>query len=241
MAERESSSSPGGDSYAAGLIDGEGYIGIQFAGGSYQVRLKVAMTDKGLPALRRMHQRYGGFLGPDREATKTYRASFVWRLNGQKATALIQSIRSELLVKSEPATIALAFQAMVDSAERRPNGQAVWTPEMHAQGAEFRRRIQEANRKGPDPDPIWLPPQKPLAVYRAGSWWDPEDDLFGPVEFKGGFPLNGQMIAGHVYEVPPWTAAAEMTLLPTPRTSDTNGSGQHGTVGPDLRTVVEAL
>jgi hypothetical protein len=33
----------------------------------------------------------------------------------------------------------------------------------------------------------------------------------------------------------------EVQLLPTPRTSDTNGPGQHGTGGPDLRTLVAEL
>jgi hypothetical protein len=32
-----------------------------------------------------------------------------------------------------------------------------------------------------------------------------------------------------------------MTLLPTPRTSDTNGTGEHGDGGPDLRTAVTLL
>jgi hypothetical protein len=32
-----------------------------------------------------------------------------------------------------------------------------------------------------------------------------------------------------------------VTLLPTPRTSDTNGVGEHGEGGPDLRTVVALL
>ena len=32
-----------------------------------------------------------------------------------------------------------------------------------------------------------------------------------------------------------------MQLLPTPRTSDTNGAGQHGTGGADLRTAVQLL
>jgi DNA (cytosine-5)-methyltransferase 1 len=35
--------------------------------------------------------------------------------------------------------------------------------------------------------------------------------------------------------------SASSSLLPTPRTSDTNGAGQHGTGGPDLRTVVDLL
>lgn len=30
-------------------------------------------------------------------------------------------------------------------------------------------------------------------------------------------------------------------LLPTPRTTDTNGAGEHGTGGPDLRTVIKLL
>lgn len=32
-----------------------------------------------------------------------------------------------------------------------------------------------------------------------------------------------------------------LTLLPTPRSSDSNGAGEHGTGGPDLRTVVDLL
>jgi DNA (cytosine-5)-methyltransferase 1 len=34
---------------------------------------------------------------------------------------------------------------------------------------------------------------------------------------------------------------ASLTLLPTPQTSDTNGPGEHGTGGPDLRTAVSLL
>jgi hypothetical protein len=32
-----------------------------------------------------------------------------------------------------------------------------------------------------------------------------------------------------------------LTLLPTPRTSDTNGAGEHGDGGPDLRTALQML
>jgi hypothetical protein len=37
------------------------------------------------------------------------------------------------------------------------------------------------------------------------------------------------------------TLPSAISLLPTPRTSDTNGAGEHGTGGPDLRTVVDLL
>jgi len=36
-------------------------------------------------------------------------------------------------------------------------------------------------------------------------------------------------------------ASSGMTLLPTPRTSDANGAGQHGDGGPDLRTTIAML
>ena len=203
MAELGSSSSP--DSYAAGLIDGEGYIGIQETGGSFQVRLKVAMTDKGLPALHRLQARLGGRVRPDKSATEATRETHVWILTGQAASKAIRRLFPLLVVKSEPAQIALNFQAMVDQSQRLSNGRATWTPEMRRKAAEFKRRIQDANRRGPDPTPPSLPPETPLAVYRAGTWWEPEDDLFGPVEFDGPFPTSGKMIAGNIYPLEsPW-------------------------------------
>lgn len=186
------------DSYTAGLIDGEGYIGIQEAGGSFQVRLKVGMTDKGLPSLRALLATYGGHLAKDRDATLTNRESWVWRLNGRPATNLIERLSPMLLVKSEPARLALAFQWMVDSAERLPNKRARWTPEMHRKARVFREQIQEANRRGPDPV---APGGEPFAVRRLGSWWEPHGDLFGPVEFSGRLPTSGRMVGGKLYDL----------------------------------------
>ena len=229
--------------YAAGLIDGEGYIGIQEAGGTFQVRLKVSMTDKGLPALRAMRRMYGGKVLKDRDARDRCREAWTWRLTGETAAHVIQEVRPLMLVKAESADVALEFQAMLESAERRSSRSRVWTQEMHDRARMLRARIQEANRRGPDPEPPILPPGKtPLAVYRWGWWWEPNDDLMGPVEFKGKIPSTGRMVAGHLYETePPATGSSSSRLLPTPRTSDTNGAGAHGQGGPDLRTAVTLL
>ena len=50
------------DSYAAGLIDGEGYIGIikDNSNHSYNIRVQISMSDKGKFALERMKDKYGG-------------------------------------------------------------------------------------------------------------------------------------------------------------------------------------
>jgi hypothetical protein len=187
------------DTYAAGLIDGEGYIGIQESGGSFQVRLKVTMTDKGMVALRRMERLHGGKIDGPRAATERNRASYSWRLTGAKASELIATLRPHLLVKAEAADIALAFQAMVDAAPRLPNGRATWTNEMREKAAVFMRRIQDANRRGPDAPAPALPSGSPVAVRRWGAWWEPEEDLFGPVEFTGKLPQSGLMVAGHIF------------------------------------------
>lgn len=203
------------DSYAAGLIDGEGYIGIVEAGGSMQVRLKVAMTDKGLPALRDLEATFGGKLGPDKKATLTRRETHVWRLNGKKAAELLDRLTPMLLVKSEAARIALAFQWMVDSAERLPNGRSRWTEEMRTKSKIFREQIQEANRRGPDP---WRPAGlTPFAVRRQGSWYEPEGDLFGPVEYAGRLPVSGLMTGGRLYELPRFSP---LPPAPTPTEPD---------------------
>ena len=220
------------DEYAAGLIDGEGYIGIQETGGSFQVRLKVSMTDKGLPALHALRKMYGGKVEPDRGATATNRASHTWRLTGESAASVIRRLRHLLLVKGAAADVALEFDAMLTAAPKRPNRGRCWTDEMRERAAMLKLRIQEANRRGPNPEPPTLPDARPLAIYRWGWWWEPEDDLFGPVEFEGQLPMNGQMISGHVYERPPVrprSHGGEVEYLPTPVASE--GTKPSNTMG----------
>ena len=53
-----------------------------------------------------------------------------------------------------------------------------------------------------------------------------------------GLPIGGTAAAGSGEELGP---TGRLTLLPTPRTSDTNGAGAHGQGGMDLRTVASLL
>ena len=62
--------------------------------------------------------------------------------------------------------------------------------------------------------------------------------------YWGTLPTSGMTRAGTAYELPtsePPTAEPGCSLLPSPRTSDTNGAGHHGDGGPDLRTVIADL
>lgn len=222
--------------YAAGLIDGEGYIGIQGSGGSFQVRLKIAMTDKGLPALRKMEDQYGGRIYKDREAKGNNREAHCWIATGVKAAEIIRLVQPHLLVKAEPARIALLFQNMLDLADKHPNGRSVWTESMRDKARYLREQIQRANRKGPDPEPVKYPDARPVAKHRAGAWWMPDDSLFGPEAFEGRFPTSGYMVNGVLYERPtsgPLTSGLGFSCLPTPRASEgeKGGPNQRGSSG----------
>ena len=219
--------------YAAGLIDGEGYIGIQESGGSFQVRLKVSMADKGRPALEHMVRLYGGRINESERRDEKSRDVCTWVVTGEHAASIIRQVKPWLLVKQEPAGIALSFQIMLETAEKLPNGRRKWTDQMRAKATELKARIQEANRRGPDPEPNPRTPQEiPLAKYRAGHWWDADDSLFGPEPFTGKLPTSGQMVDGVIYELPTWapptiasgsSSSPPAEMLRTPAAAEAEG------------------
>jgi hypothetical protein len=77
----------------------------------------------------------------------------------------------------------------------------------------------------------------------------PEDSYEPSVPYSATWPPSGSMRNGcaslHPRQAPPTAGNASSSspgrLLPTPRTSDTNGPGLHGDGGPDLRTVISLL
>lgn len=86
---------------------------------------------------------------------------------------------------------------------------------------------------------VRVPMSDPVA-HRAGDGWVPgQAVLFGDVESVR-WPASGFTAAGIVWELPVDTCGLDgvAQLLPTPRTSDTNGAGVHGSGGLDLRTAV---
>lgn len=193
--------------YAAGLIDGEGWIGItsRSRGDTYEINLKVSMSDKGKPALDALADLFGGRVTADADATDIRRSTFQWQLTGKAAAVALRALEVHLIIKARPCQIALELAEMVEAAPIGRGGGKKWSPEMSERAAMLRSRIKEENRRGPDPTPPTLPNSRPIAVYSHGWWWEPDDDLFGPVEFEGQLPVCGRMVAGHVYATPSWS------------------------------------
>jgi hypothetical protein len=85
-----------------------------------------------------------------------------------------------------------------------------------------------------------------LASYDRDSslWRTSQLCLDGALsEFSETWPRSGLMRSGTAYRLPPLVPLTAVTesgsLLPTPRSSDTNGAGLHGDGGMDLRTYVQ--
>jgi hypothetical protein len=86
--------------YAAGLIDGEGCIGIypNSHNGNYQLRLSVEMTDKiGLSVLWRL---FGG-KWYYKKAVAPRKARYVWMTFNREAASACKALRPYLRVKAK--------------------------------------------------------------------------------------------------------------------------------------------
>jgi len=88
----------------------------------------------------------------------------------------------------------------------------------------------------------WTEPAgQPVAMISEAGWQSAHEGLFGAVSWQGAPPAWGAQVDGWVWATAPATEDSGAVLLPTPRTTDGNGTGTHGDGGPDLRTVVSLL
>ena len=102
-------------SYLAGIIDGEGYIGIDSSykrknkPHNYQVRIGIANTN--IKLLNWVKSIFGGWVGKKGKPKKSnHKQSYEWRLQAKKAEEIIKMIYPYLIIKKEQATIALKFR-----------------------------------------------------------------------------------------------------------------------------------
>ncbi len=101
--------------YAAGIIDGEGTIGIYVHSTaskkgarhpSVETVVSVTMTDK--RPIKALHKKFGGgSLYLQSNPNKNHRDAYRWSLEGPRALALLLRIRRYLLVKRKQADLAV--------------------------------------------------------------------------------------------------------------------------------------
>ena len=127
--------------YLAGIIDGEGHIGLERHGKSYSLRLAVHTTSKELAEWILTTTGYGNKVQERRETRSVVirkrMPTYEWRVFGRQAAQMIGKVRPYLRVRDKQADIALAFQPLYQAAAS--------TEEKRWLGEEARHELKEAN------------------------------------------------------------------------------------------------
>lgn len=105
--------------YTAGIIDGEGYIGVdrqKAKGGTegrrndfYRLNVSVNVTDKSMTDFLMLH--FGGYYRTRKRHTCNKKLVHAWHLDGQKAIAFLTAIKPFMVVKPEQAELAIEFRS----------------------------------------------------------------------------------------------------------------------------------
>jgi hypothetical protein len=96
--------------YLAGIIDGEGYIGLcKSSGKSFALRLVVTSGCEELVNWIQAATGIGKVVQQDLEHRRR-QTSYQWRVFGSEAGLVLKLVRSHLIVKKAQAAIALRFQ-----------------------------------------------------------------------------------------------------------------------------------
>ena len=108
--------------YAAGIIDGEGYVGIKRASHKnrytkgYHARIQVRMVDR--EPLDLLAGLFGGSVRHERPQMLTRRELFAWQITDAKAEAALRRLLPMLLVKRRPAKRLLVLRRLMQRGQR---------------------------------------------------------------------------------------------------------------------------
>lgn len=157
--------------YVAGLIDGEGCIGIAQSKGYFAARLDVGMSEPARMILNSLHRSFGGSLVQTRPETEKWAAAYRWTMQGKKARDFLRCIGQLLRLKRIQAELAVKAQDHPDLA------------------ASLKELMHELNAKGPEHGG-WF------ARLVAGKWIGPPTLFDHSPTFSATWPTSGSMRNG---------------------------------------------
>jgi hypothetical protein len=129
--------------YAAGFLDGEGYLGSQRRGDSSYVGLRVAVAGRVVDPLTFLRERWGGRVGPHGKPQGNRKPAWQWTLTDRTLIAhLLTDTMSWMLVKRRQAELLVELAVM----PKMVRGQA----DVDADGRRLTLHdtLRELNRRG---------------------------------------------------------------------------------------------
>ncbi len=130
-------------SYIAGIIDGEGYIHVNYSkkNRNYIGGVYIRNTDKRL--LEFVVKHLGGKFKLQKASKPTYKDSYVWECFGRKASSICKEILPYLVLKHRHAEILIKF---VDTFEDKQHYKL--SKEVHNYRRMLARKIKILNKRG---------------------------------------------------------------------------------------------
>lgn len=196
------------DAYAAGLIDGEGCIGIFKSNAkshhpTYSARVDVGMTTKAATVLQSLRREYGGTISRSREATERWAEAQCWSVSGSAAAKMLSRIAPYLRMKGEQAEVALRVEQIASALVPAGKVRRAWTDEARQRCETLKMRMHELNAKGPSTPSLVT--ESLFASLVAGQWVTQQRDLFSDMgweKFSGPWPRSGMTRSGNAFERP---------------------------------------
>jgi len=109
--------------WAAGFIDGEGYIGIRpvksspDTKGNPHLQLRIIVSNTRPLAILKLVSMFGGDSWIRPPAKAGHRTQYVWQVFSRAAEDVLKEIQPYLVIKSEQADTALSYRATYPSGE----------------------------------------------------------------------------------------------------------------------------
>jgi hypothetical protein len=133
------------NAYFAGLVDGEGYVGIRtvrHTGGWISFAVQVTVTNAFESVLREGLGRWGGSMHSYRKSTKGHQV-WKWQITGQQASRLLADIFPYLRIKAAQAELAMELQVRIDAIRHRRQR----TVEENTARLDLQTRCRELNQR----------------------------------------------------------------------------------------------
>jgi hypothetical protein len=129
--------------YVAGIFDGEGCVNFTTSGQrrTMVLRAMVRNTDRAL--IEFLSKTFGGRIECSKNETKTWKESYCWRLDGDRAVDFLVSIEPWAKVKREQIFVARMWDAIRNRAAGKRRDQ-----HYNDMCALLRNQLQWLNRKG---------------------------------------------------------------------------------------------
>lgn len=88
--------------WTAGIIDGEGYVGLRKHRKAYQPVVSVGQVD--IRMLQKLQEFWGGNISPKRNS-HGWKMAWLWDITGTRALTMLSLVRPFLVIKGEQADV----------------------------------------------------------------------------------------------------------------------------------------